>query len=201
MKINVRIAAAVLLALIGTIVAAYSYTQLRGQDVLFDQDSIQMDGYSYWGYSMGVNLDGRFAPRIIGGVGTVGCCVDFYLVNYTSWNSWSTNPESRSVLSTVHLNATAVSSQSAEGQFSFVPSASTYGVVFVNDEYPSANNATVHATIILQYIFVDCLYGLVAGLATLGTGLLLIVVLLIVMTRRKVQREFSSVGISTTRSD
>jgi hypothetical protein len=184
MKISVRVAVAVLLAVIGTVVAAYSYTQLQRQDVLFDQSSIQLDGQSYVGYeiAMYVNLNGKFAPRIIGGVGSVGCCVDFYLINDTSWNSWSTNQSLRSAVSTVHLNATAVSSQSTEGQFSFTPSASTgYSVVFVNDKYPSANNASVHAKISLQYVSLDSLYGLVAGLVMLGTAF----VLLRVTTRRK----------------
>ena len=186
MKISARVAvAATLLIVIGTVVAVYSYTQLQGQDVPFNQDSILIDGHSYAGYEIIVNLDGKFAPRVIGGVGSVGSGVDFYLVNYTSWNSWSTNPESRSAFSMVHLNATAVSSQSAEGQFSFVPSANAgYSAVFVNDEYPSASNASVHATITLQYIYLNCLYGLVGGLVMLGAGF----VLLIVTARRKAQQ-------------
>jgi hypothetical protein len=190
MKIGVGVAVAILLMVIGTVAGAYSYTRLKGHDVLFDQNSIQIDGHSYWGYFIGVDLDGKCTPKVTGGVGSVGGDVDFYLVNYTSWNSWETNPTSRTALSTVHLNATAVSSQSAEGQFSFMPPASTsYTVLFVNDEYPSPNNANLHATITLQYLSVDSLYGLAAGLTMLGTGfVLLIVILLIMMTRRKAQQ-------------
>jgi hypothetical protein len=192
MKIGVGVAVAVLLIAAGAVVGAYSYTRLRGQDVLFEQDSIQLGGHSYWVYEMGIKLDGKFAPKVTGGVGSVGCCVDFYLVNYTSWNSWSTDEDSRSVLSTVHVNATAVSSQSIEGQFSFVPSASTsYSVVFVNDEYPDVNNANVHAAITLQYISVDSLYGLLAGLGMLGTGLVLLAAMVLtrVGPRRVVRTE------------
>lgn len=183
MKISARVAvAATILVVIGTVVTVYSYTQLQGQDVLFNQDSIVIEGHVYVGYEIIVNLEGKFAPRVIGGVGSVGSGVDFYLVNDTSWNSWSTNPELRSALSMVHLNATAVSSQSAEGQFSFVPSANAgYSAVFVNYEYPSANNASVHAAITLQYIYLNCLYSLVGGLVTLGAGF----ALLIMTARRK----------------
>jgi hypothetical protein len=187
MKISARVAvAATVLIVIGTVVAVYSYTQLQGQDVLFNQDSIPINGNIYVGYEMIVNLDGKFAPRVIGGVGSVGSGVDFYLVNYTSWNSWSTNPESRSAFSMVHLNATAVSSQFlTEGQFSFVPSTSAgYSAVFVNDEYPSVSNASVHATITLQYMYLNSLYGSVGGLVMLGAGF----VLLIVTARRKAQQ-------------
>jgi hypothetical protein len=185
MKITTRIAITVLLVVIGTFVAAYSYTQLQGQDVLFDQNSIQLDGHSYLGYEIIAKLDGKFAPSVVGGVGSVGYGVDFFLVNETSWNSWSTNPGLRSILSTVHLNATAVSSQSVEGQFSFSPPVSAgYSAVFVNDEYPSANNASLHATITLQYMILNSLYAMMAGLVTLAIGF----VLLILTTRRKVQR-------------
>lgn len=186
MRIGVKVAvAATLLIVVGTIVAVYSYTQLQGQDVLFNQDSILLDGHIYLGYEIIVNLDGKFAPIVNGGVGSVGNGVDFYLVNDTSWNSWSTNPESRSAFSIVHLNATAVSSQFLnEGQFSFVPSATAaYSAVFVNDEYPSASYASVHATITLQYMYLNCLYGLVAGLVIIGAGF----VLLMVTALRKAQ--------------
>jgi hypothetical protein len=187
MKISARVAvAATLLIVIGTVVAVYSYTQLQGQDVIFNQDSIQINGDIYFAYEVIVNLDGKSAPRVIGGVGSVGSGVDFYLVNYTSRNSWSTNPESRSAFSMVHLNATAVSSQLlTEDQFSFVPPTSAgYSAVFVNDEYPSASNTSVHATIILHYIYLNSLYGLIGGLVMLGAGF----VLLIVTARRKAQQ-------------
>jgi hypothetical protein len=187
MKISARVVvAAILLIVIGTVVAVYSYRQLQGQEVLFDRDSITVNGNIYFAYEIIVNLDGRFAPRVMGGVGSVGSGIDFYLVNDTSWNSWSTNPESRSVFSMVHLNATAVSSQLlTEDQFSFVPSTSAaYSAVFFNDEYPSVNNASVHGTITLQYMYLNSLYGLAGGLVMLGAGL----VLPIVTALRKAQQ-------------
>ena len=183
MKLIVSVAVAVLLIAIGTSVAAYSYMQLHGQDVLLDQNSIELDEHVYWGYQMTVNLDGKFESKVIGGVGSVGYGIDFYLVNDTSWNAWSTEPALRSAFSTVHLNATGVSSQSSEGQFSFNPTTSTgYSVVFVNDDYPSANNANVHATITLQYILLNYLYALAIGLIVVAIGF----VLLIVTIRRKI---------------
>jgi hypothetical protein len=176
---------AVLLIVIGVVVSAYSYTELQGQDVIFNKDSISIDGHTYVGYEIIVNLDGKFSPKVIGGVGSVGSGVDFYLVNDSSWNSWSTNQASRSALSMVHLSSTAVSSQSTEGQFSFAPSTTAaYSAVFVNDGYPNAGNATVHATITLQYMYLNSLYELVAGLAMLGAGFLF----LIVAARRKAQQ-------------
>jgi hypothetical protein len=177
MRIKGRVAVGVLLAVIGIVASAYSYTQLRGQDVLFNQSSIPIDGHSYDSYEIIVNLDGKFAPKVIGGVGSVGSGVDFYMVNDTSWNSWSVDPKLRPAFSTVHLNATAISSQfSTEDQFSFTPTSSAgYSAVFVNDEYPSANNASVHATITLQYIYLNSLYGFVAGLVMLGIGFVLLV--------------------------
>jgi NAD-dependent SIR2 family protein deacetylase len=93
MKISARVAvAATLLIVIGTVVAVYSYTQLQGQDVLFNQDSILIDGHIYIGYEIIVNLDGKFALKVIGGVGSIESGVDFYLVNDTSWNSWVNKP-------------------------------------------------------------------------------------------------------------
>jgi hypothetical protein len=185
MKTNVIVAVAVLLIVVSASVAAYSCEGLRSQDVLFDQNSILLNDHNYLGYEMPVNLDGKFESKIIGGVGSVGYDVEFYLVNETSWNSWSTNPALRSALSTVHLNATAVSSQSIEGQFSFNPSVSTgYSVVFVNDDYPSANNSSIHATITLQYISLDYLFFMAAGLVVAAIGF----VLLIVAIRRKTKK-------------
>jgi hypothetical protein len=182
---KLKVIVAVLLIVIGTIIAMYSYTQLRGQAVLLDQNSIQLDEHTYWGYQMTVNLDGTFDSEVTGQVGSVGYGVDFYLVNDTSWNSWSTDPALRSALSTVHLNATTVSSQSTEGQFSFNPRASTgYSAVFVNDEYPSANDASVHATITLQYISLNCLYAMAAASVAVAIGF----ALLIVTIRRKIQQ-------------
>jgi hypothetical protein len=182
MKINVIVAVAALLVVIGASFAAYSYERLRRQDVLFDQNSIQLNGLRGSSYEVPVDLNGKFESKVIGGVGSVGGGVDFYLVNDAAWNSWSTwsaIPALRSALSTVHLNATAVSSQSIEGQFSFNPSVSTaYSAVFFNDDFPSANNSSVHATIILQYISLDYLFLMAAGLVVAAIGFILLIVLI-----------------------
>jgi len=166
----------VLLAVVGVIVVAFSYTQLTGQDVIFNKESIPIDAHSYVSYEIIVNLTGKIAPKVTGGVGSVGSDVDFYLVNDTSWNTWSTNPEMRSTFSMVHLNATAISSQLvAENQFSFTPSTTAgYSVVFVNNVYPSASNTSVHATINLQYTSLNELYDLVVGLVMLAASLVLL---------------------------
>jgi hypothetical protein len=172
MKLKAGMVVAVILAAAGLTTAANFSTQLYGQTVLFDQSSVQIDGHSYVGYEIAVNLNGKYQPSITGGVGSVGCCVDFYLVNDTSWNPWSMNPAMRDALSIEHLNSTVVSSQSIQGQFSFVPSGGAgYSVVFANDEYPNASNATVHATITLQYTSLGSVYALVVGVALLGVGL------------------------------
>ena len=190
MKVKTRVVVGVLLGVIGIVVATYFYTQLRAQDVLFNLDSIPIDGRSYVSYEIIVNLDGKFAPKVTGGVGSVGSSVDFYIVNYTSWNSWSMNPDLRSAFSMVHLNASAISSQlSSEDQFSFIPAASAgYSAVFVNDEYPSANNASVHATITLQYISLNSLYGLLAGLVMLCIGLVILAITALIRSNQSSHR-------------
>lgn len=177
MKARAGLAAATILLAAGLLTVAYSSTQLSGQAVLFDQSSVQIGSHSYAGQDIAVNLDGKYQPIIKGGVGSVGCCVDFYLVPAASWNDWSVNPGSRDALSTVHLNSTAVSSQSPQGQFSFVPSSPGYSIVFLNDGYPNATGAqNVHATITLEYIPLASLYALLGGsvVAIIGFSLLLI---------------------------
>ena len=167
-----RLTVSILLVLIGLVVASYSYSQLQGNVVLFNRSSIQPNGVSYDSYdTTSVDLDGRFDAKVTGGVGGPGCCVDFYLVNDTSWNSWSGNPGMRSALSMVHLNSTVVSSQSTSDQFSFVPPATAgYQVVFVNDDYPNVSNASINASITLHYDSTSALYATIAGLAILASG-------------------------------
>ena len=181
---------AALLIMIGVVIAAFSYTQLRGQDAIFNQNSIPIEGHSYLGYQVNIDLNGKFAPKVIGEVGSVGSGVDFYLVNDSSWISWSTNAQSRSAFSMVHLNATAVGSQSwIENQFSLTPIPTggykdfSYSAVFVNDDYPNASGVIVYATITLQYMYLNNLYGLAAGLAVMALGF----VLLMVTAYRKAQ--------------
>jgi hypothetical protein len=177
-RINVWIAAAVLLVVIGTVVATCSYTQLQGHDVIFNQSSIEIDGHTYVAYEIIVDLGGKLAPKVVGEVGSVGTGVDFYLVNDSSWNSWSMNPASRSAFSMVHLNATAVGSQlSAENQFFFIPSATaSYSAVFVNNEYPNASSVSVYATITIQYVHLSSVYDLIVGLLLIVTGFTVLII-------------------------
>jgi DNA-binding transcriptional ArsR family regulator len=174
---------AVLLIAVGLVIAAFSYPQLRGQDIIFNQNSIPIGGHTYLAYQVNINLDGKFAPKLEGEVGSVGNGVDFYLVNDSSWISWSTNPQSRSPFSMVHLNATAVASQSwIENQFNLTPKATggndafSYSAVFVNDYYPNASEAIVYATITLQYTYLNSLYSLATGLIVIAAGCILLIV-------------------------
>ena len=167
--------AAVILLAVGLVTVAYSSTQLSRQTVIFDQSSVQIGSASYVGQDIAVNLGGTYLPIVKGGVGSVGCCVDFYLVPDVNWNTWSTNPAMRDALSTVHLNSTAVSSQSPQGQFSFVPSSPSYSIIFLNGEYPNATGTqNVHAMITLQYVPLASLYVLFGGLAVVVVGLSLL---------------------------
>jgi hypothetical protein len=185
-KASVGIAVSVILALIGVAIAAYSYPQLQQEDALFARDSIQLGANSnstYWIDFLNDNIL-SVSPRIVGRVGSVGTGVDFYLVKYDNWDSWKTDTEQRSALSLVYLNSDVLSSQSAQGQFSFVaPHAYLYIVVFINEKYPAANNASVHVNISLQDISLPNFCAFIAGLAMLT----LTIVLLIVMVRRKEQ--------------
>ena len=190
MKLSVGVAVVIILALIGTVVAAYSYIKLQQVDVLFNENSIQLGGYSYLTWQANLGDPGNYfiigSPRIVGGVGSVGTGVDFYLVNDTNWNLWSTDTGLRSALSAVYLNSDAVSSQSAQGQFSFTPATlDSYIVVLVNDEYPNVNSASLNVNITFQYISLFNFLAFIAGLAMLGIAI--VSALLIMITRRKVR--------------
>src|SRR5215472_13325995 len=163
---------------VGAGILSYSFTLPAGQEVLFSQNSIQLDGRPYVDFQVTANIDGKYSPIVTGNVGTVGCCVDFFLVNDSSWSSWATNSSSRVAYSEVHLNATQVSLQSGESQFFVIPSNSTgYNVAFVNDEYPNNSTARVHASIILQYTPPNTVYISLAGWTTLGVGLTWLIIL------------------------
>jgi hypothetical protein len=192
-----RLTVGAALVLLGLLVASYSYSQLSGQVVLFNQSSIQPGGHSYVTHDTAdVNLDGRYAAKVTGGVGGPGCCVDFYLVNDTSWNSWSSNPGMRSALSMVHLNSAIVSSQLQSGQFSFVPPGSAgYQAVFVNDAYPNASNANIDANVTLHYDSTGALYATIAGLAILASGVVMLVLLM--MKRVGAQRRVAETPTSS----
>jgi hypothetical protein len=180
MKVPARIGIGILLLTVGAGFLAYSYTLPYGQIVLFDQNSIQLGTQTYVDFQVVVNIDGKYSPSVAGSVGSLGCCVDFYLVNDSSWNSWATNSSSRTAYSEVHLNSTEVSSQSAEGEFSFnVFNTTRYNIVFVNDAYPNASTARSHASIILQYTPALTVYFSLGSLTTLGIGLTWLVVLFV----------------------
>jgi hypothetical protein len=169
-----KVAFELVIIVIGIAIAGYSSAYLQGQEVLFNENSVLIDSSSYVSYEITVNLEGKLMPTVVGGVGSVGNGVDFYLVNDTSWNAWSANPDIRNALSVVHLNSTEVSSQSIEGQFSFSPTASVgYSVVFSNNDYPNAIDTTVNATITLQYLNLYSIYGLIIGLVVFGLGCIL----------------------------
>ena len=185
MKASTRVRVAIILALIGTAVAAYSYTQLQQQDVLFNENSIQLEGENYRTWEANVIIGNYFyisSPRIVGSVSTNGTGVDFYLVDVSNWTAWQTDIGQRSALSIVHLNVDALSSQSTQKQFSSANlGEDAWIVILVNDEYPQVNSASVNVTIAFRYNSLFSAWAFIAGLAMLGIA----IVRLIVITRRK----------------
>jgi hypothetical protein len=172
-KARVEVAVVIILALIGTVIAAYSCTQLQKEDVLFNYNSIQLGGQSYKTWQVGLipgNYFYVFTPRIVGSVGSVGTGVDFYLVNFTNYHLWTNETGLRSALSVVHLNSSLLSSQSG-GQFSTNMGEWAWIVILVNDEYPNVNSASVHANIIFEYISLFNFCAFIAGLAMLGIAI------------------------------
>jgi len=155
-KANVVVAVVIILVILGTVVAAYSFLHLQQQDVLLNENSIQVDGQSYLTWQAGVipgNVFSIFSLQIVGNVSSVGTGVDFYLVDANNYPSWTTDIGQRSALAVVHLNSDALSSQSAQDRFSFTPLnwSWLYIVVLVNDEYPNQNNASVNVSLALRY--------------------------------------------------
>lgn len=170
-----RTAAIALLILAGSVMTVYSYGGLHAQEVLFNRGDTKPGANDYVSVPIDVSLAGKTGVKVTGYVGSTACCVEFYLVNYTEWSAWIANPALRPGLAMLHVSSAVVKSQSAAGQFSFVPPASSvYNVVFVNDDYPNATSATVHANVILLYVSLDSVYAMAAGLAlvALGIGLL-----------------------------
>lgn len=169
-------AALVLLTFVGSALTVFSYPGLHGQEVLFNRGDNRPGAASYGATAIAVDLDGKFAPNVTGYAGGLGCCVDFYLVNDTEWNAWVADPATRDTYATVHLNASVVKSQTAAGEFSFVPPSSAgYTVVFVNDNYPNSTDAIVHANVILHYVSLGPLYAMAVGILSVALGLGLIV--------------------------
>lgn len=171
-------AAAIILALMGTAVAAYSYTHLEQRDALFNQKSMQLDGQSYRTWQANLEAPGNyfiiFSPKIVGSVTSNGTNVEFYLVNDTNWDLWMTDMGQRSTLSVVDLYP-------AQGQFSFIPpNFDSYIVVLVNHEYPNVNNVSVDVDITFHYVSLFSFCAFIAGLVMLGIA----IVILTAMTRR-----------------
>ncbi len=127
---------------------------------------------------MDVSLNGKYDVNVTGYAGSVGCCIDYYLVNESSEVSWSsaTTPTLQSELSVIHLNSSVVVLQSTAGVFSFVPHSSMgYVVFFVNDNYPNATIASVNSDMILHYSSLSSLYWIIAGLFVFALGVSLLV--------------------------
>jgi hypothetical protein len=187
MKAIIVVAVVIVLALIGISVADYSYTHLQEEDVIFNENSLQVDGQSYGTWQANIipgNVFSIFSVQIVGNVSSVGTGVDFYLVNETNYPSWTTNIGQRSAFSVVHLNSDALSSQSAQERFSFTPSSfDSYIVVLVNDGYPNANGASVNVSLALRYTNEFSFGGFIAGLAMLSIALVTAMVRVIVSKR------------------
>jgi hypothetical protein len=70
----------------------------------------------------------------------------------------------------------------------YPPTLDDYIVVLVNDEYPNVNSASVNVSITFQYISLFNFLAFIADLAMLGIAI--VSALLIMITRRKVRRQF-----------
>jgi len=201
-KLSVGVAVVIILALIGTVVAAYCYTQLQQNVTLFNENSMQLDGQSYRDWlANGLTLDGYLyvgSTRVVGSVSSVGTGVDFYLVNSTGWPSVMADMGLRSTLSWVHLNSSVLSSQSG-GRFSFNPRWSDYYViVLVNDEYPDVNNASVNVNITFQYTDLFSFGGFIFGLVILGFAIVLLT--LMKLRKARARAKLNNVSANSTAS-
>lgn len=164
----------VIFLILGAAITTYSYGQLLGEASLFKQSSISIDGHNYEVRIAVVDLTGKYGATVTGTVSGSGCCIDFYILNATSWNAWVTNASEYPSLPLVHLNSSVVESQSPRGNFTF-PIASSVGLIltFVNDRFPTSSGAVAGAALSLQYSNLYAAYGMV-------TGLLIIIVCVII---------------------
>jgi hypothetical protein len=169
---------ALILVIVGLVVASYSYGKVTTETTLYSHNSIELDTESYYIFNVGVNSQGKYEALLKGYVGSVGCCIDYCLINDSIEPTWvASNASMKIELSSIHLNSTQISSQSLSGQFSFVPHASDgYSVFLANDNYPKATNATVDSDFIFQYSSYEWLYYTIAGLVVFLTGLLLAII-------------------------
>jgi len=151
---------------IGAAATAYSFTQLQGQTVIFDQRSIPMDGQPYVVRVAIVDLTGKYGATVTGSSGSAGCCADFYLLNATSWNMWIADPAAHASEAMVHQNS--------NNTFSF-PVASSEGlmVTFVNDQFPAPSNAVAQSTLTLHYTSLYAVYGIIVGATIMAICLIL----------------------------
>jgi hypothetical protein len=166
------------LFVLGAGAATYSYSQLQGQTVIFDQRSIPMDGQPYVVRVAIVDLTGKYGASVTGTAGSTGCCADFYLLNVTSWNRWITDPSAYQNVIMVHLNSNMVGSQTAQDTFSpfRVPSSEGIMVTFVNDQFPASSNAVVQSTLTLHYTNLYAAYGTVVGVVLMAVCIVLVLV-------------------------
>jgi len=158
------VAALAILILLGAAIAAYSYGQLQGHTNFFDQSSIPIDGHNYEVRVAVVDLTSRYAATVTGTVSVTGCCVDFYILNATSWNTWVNNSTAYSNLPIVHLNSSALGPQATTGSFSFsVSSSEGLILTFVNDRFPASSDAVAGVALSLQYSNIYASYGITIG--------------------------------------
>jgi hypothetical protein len=158
------LAVALLLAGSGLVVSAYSYDNLQGQTNLFTMGGIILGGEANQTYSVTVNLDGKYGAIVSGYVGSTGCCVEFALLDNASFSKWIADPSRNPGLPIVRLDSSVVTSQTTQGEFSFIVASNRELVlVFANGNFPHAADFKVHADLDLRYLSLDALYGIIAG--------------------------------------
>jgi hypothetical protein len=169
-------AVALLLAVGGLAVFAYSYDNVQEQTRLFTMGGIILGGEEHKAYNVTVNMDGGYAATVSGYVGAEGCCVEFALLDNSSFSKWIADPEGNPLLPIVHLDSTVVRSQTAQGEFSFKSTVQRDLVlVFVNDEYPATAGFKIHANLDIQYLSLTALYGIGGGSVLMALGVLVAV--------------------------
>ena len=149
---------------------------------LFTMGGIILGGDANRTYYVPVSLDGKLGATVTGYVGSVGCCVEFALLDNSSFSKWMADPSGNLGLPILLVDSKVVASQTAKGEFSFNVNADKDVVlVFVNTDYPQPADFKVHANLDLHFVSVTELYGLVGGSALMAVGLLRI----ILSTRRR----------------
>jgi hypothetical protein len=170
---RIPLAIALLLAAGGLAITANSYTQLQGRTNLFTEGGIVLGDKPYQTFYVKLNLIGKYGATMSGYVGSVGCCVEFAILDNTSFSKWVSDPARNVGLPIVHLNSSVVKSQTAQGEFSFKVDADKELVLaFVNDEYPGTVGFKTHANLDLRYLSLTALIEMTGGLAFIALGAL-----------------------------